>query len=70
MLGILSVIFWAMMIIVTLKYVTLIMRADNHGEGGIMALTALVSRGLDDRRRAGGWSGSGSSAPRCSTATA
>jgi KUP system potassium uptake protein len=49
-LGILSVIFWALMIIVTLKYVTLIMRADNNGEGGIMALTALVSRGLDDRQ--------------------
>ena len=49
-LGVLSVIFWALMIIVTLKYVTLIMRADNRGEGGIMALTALVSRGLDDRQ--------------------
>ena len=45
-LGILSVIFWALMIVVTLKYVTLIMRADNRGEGGIMALTALVSSGL------------------------
>ena len=43
-------IFWAITIIVTLKYVTLIMRADNHGEGGIMALTALVSRGLSERR--------------------
>ena len=49
-LGILSVIFWALMIVVTLKYVTLIMRADNNGEGGIMALTALVSRGLEDRQ--------------------
>jgi len=48
--GVLSVIFWAITIIVTLKYVTLIMRADNHGEGGIMALTALVSRGLSERR--------------------
>ena len=47
--GILSVVFWAITIIVTLKYVTLIMRADNNGEGGIMALTALVSRGLTDR---------------------
>jgi KUP system potassium uptake protein len=45
-LGILSVIFWALMLVVTLKYVTLIMRADNRGEGGIMALTALVSSGL------------------------
>jgi KUP system potassium uptake protein len=49
-LGILSVIFWAIMIVVTLKYVTLIMRADNRGEGGIMALTALASRGLENRR--------------------
>jgi KUP system potassium uptake protein len=40
--GVLSLIFWAIMIIVTLKYVTLIMRADNHGEGGIMALIALI----------------------------
>jgi KUP system potassium uptake protein len=48
--GILSVVFWAITIIVTLKYVTLIMRADNNGEGGILALTALVSRGLTDRR--------------------
>jgi len=48
--GILSVVFCAITIIVTLKYVTLIMRADNHGEGGIMALTALVSRGLSDPR--------------------
>ncbi|HEX8009494.1 MAG TPA: potassium transporter Kup [Casimicrobiaceae bacterium] len=47
--GFLSVIFWAITIVVTLKYVTLIMRADNRGEGGIMALTALVSRGLSER---------------------
>ena len=71
-LGILSVIFWALVIVVTLKYVTLIMRADNRGEGGILALTALVSRGLEQPRRgaAGGWSASASSARRCSTATA
>ena len=48
--GILSVVFWALMIVVTLKYVTLIMRADNRGEGGIMALTALVSGGRLSRR--------------------
>ena len=42
-LGILSVVFWAIMIVVTLKYVTLIMRADNRGEGGILALLALIS---------------------------
>ena len=41
-LGILSLVFWALMIIVTLKYVTFVMRADNRGEGGIMALMALV----------------------------
>ena len=42
-LGGCSTIFWALMIVVSLKYVTLIMRADNRGEGGIMALLALVS---------------------------
>ena len=54
-LGILSIIFWALMIIVTAKYVTLIMRADNRGEGGILALTALVSRGLGDQARRRWW---------------
>ncbi len=41
-LGILSLISWALMIVVTLKYVFIIMRADNRGEGGVFALTALV----------------------------
>lgn len=41
-LGILSMVFWALMIVVTGKYVSFIMRADNHGEGGIMALMALA----------------------------
>ncbi|MDX1550297.1 MAG: KUP/HAK/KT family potassium transporter, partial [Lysobacter spongiicola] len=45
-LGILSLVFWALMIVVTLKYVTIIMRADNDGEGGIMALMALAQRTL------------------------
>jgi KUP system potassium uptake protein len=40
--GIVSLIFWSVMIIVTLTYVTLVMRADNNGEGGIMALITLV----------------------------
>jgi len=53
--GILSVIFWALMIVVTVKYVMLIMRADNRGEGGILALTALVSRGLGNRGRRRWW---------------
>jgi len=39
--GVLSLIFWALIIVVTLKYVFFIMRADNHGEGGILALLAL-----------------------------
>ncbi len=54
-LGILSIIFWALMIIVTAKYVWLIMRADNRGEGGILALTALVSRGLGNKGRRRWW---------------
>ena len=54
-LGILSIIFWALVIVVTLKYVTLIMRADNRGEGGILALTALVSSGLERQTRRRWW---------------
>jgi KUP system potassium uptake protein len=42
-LGVLSLIFWAIMLLVSAKYVMLIMRADNHGEGGSLALLALVS---------------------------
>jgi KUP system potassium uptake protein len=45
-LGILSLVFWALTIVVTIKYVTIIMRADNEGEGGIMALMALAQRTL------------------------
>ena len=41
-LGILSLIFWALMMVVTVKYMAFIMRADNHGEGGIFALLALL----------------------------
>jgi KUP system potassium uptake protein len=54
-LGLLSIVFWALMIIVTLKYVTLIMRADNRGEGGILALTALVSGRLTRESRLRWW---------------
>lgn len=42
LIGVISLIFWGLMLIVSLKYVALIMRADNHGEGGIMALMALA----------------------------
>ena len=51
-LGGLSAIFWSLMVVVSLKYVTLIMRADNKGEGGIMALLALASAAVRDRPRA------------------
>src|SRR4029453_340781 len=56
-MGVLSVIFWARggVVRVTLKYITLIMRADNRGEGGILALTALVSRGLEGAPRRRWW---------------
>jgi KUP system potassium uptake protein len=47
--GIVSLIFWSLMVVVTLKYVTLIMRADNHGEGGIMALLALAASSVADK---------------------
>ena len=52
-LGMLSLITWALSIVVTLKYVVVVMRADNNGEGGVLALMALVSQepGLSDRRR-------------------
>jgi KUP system potassium uptake protein len=48
--GVLSIVFWTMILIVTLKYLFLILRADNKGEGGSLALLALVSRRLSDRR--------------------
>ena len=50
-LGGVSAIFWALMIVVSLKYVILIMRANNKGEGGIMALLALASQAVQDRPR-------------------
>jgi KUP system potassium uptake protein len=52
-IGAVSTIFWALMVVVTLKYVVLILRADNRGEGGIMALTALAAKaaGSTPRRR-------------------
>ena len=66
-----SLVFWSITLIVSIKYVTFIMRADNDGEGGIMALIALIQQ-----RRAPAPLGevalsrSASSARRCSTATA
>jgi KUP system potassium uptake protein len=48
--GVLSLIFWSMMIVVTIKYVAIIMRADNKGEGGSLALLALISRSVQGKR--------------------
>jgi KUP system potassium uptake protein len=50
-LGGVSAIFWALMLVVSLKYVILIMRANNKGEGGIMALLALASSAVKNRPR-------------------
>ncbi len=53
-LGLLSLIFWALVLIVTLKYVLLVMQADNRGEGGILALMVLAQRvSVSARTRAG-----------------
>jgi KUP system potassium uptake protein len=53
-IGIVSLIFWSLIIVISIKYAILIMRADNHGEGGILALLALVSphRAKENRWRA------------------
>lgn len=50
-LGVLSLFFWTLTIIVSVKYVALIMRADNGGEGGLMALLALASQSVKDQPR-------------------
>ena len=49
--GAISLIFWSLLMVVTLKYVLLILRADNHGEGGIMALVALLEGAVKGRRK-------------------
>jgi KUP system potassium uptake protein len=49
--AVLSMIFWSMMIVVTLKYVTIIMRADNKGEGGSLALLALINRSIGGKKK-------------------
>lgn len=51
-LGVLSLIFWALILVVSLKYVTFVMRADNKGEGGVMALMALAKRSVGGSSRA------------------
>ena len=49
--GVLSLIFWTLMLIVTCKYVSVAMRADNRGEGGSFALLSLISRNLEGRKK-------------------
>jgi KUP system potassium uptake protein len=49
--GAVSLIFWSLVMVVTLKYVLLILRADNQGDGGIMALVALIERSVSERRK-------------------
>jgi KUP system potassium uptake protein len=54
-LGLLSLMLWSLILVISVKYLSFVMRADNEGEGGILALTALVARGRDvhrGRRRA------------------
>ena len=51
LIGAVSAIVWALMLVVTLKYVILILRADNHGEGGGLALTALAAQAVSARPR-------------------
>jgi KUP system potassium uptake protein len=49
--GILSIFFWTLTLIVSLKYVVLVLRADNHGEGGLVAMLALASQAVKDQPR-------------------
>ena len=79
-LGILSLVTWALIIVVTLKYVIVLMRADNRGEGGILALTVLALRAAGPRRRPLGWpchnprkakaSSARPASPRCASSSA
>jgi KUP system potassium uptake protein len=50
-LGVLSLIFWALTFVVTIKYLLFILRADNHGEGGILALLALIPEDKERKKR-------------------
>jgi KUP system potassium uptake protein len=54
-LGVISLIVWSLILVVTVKYVLVIMRADNDGEGGLLALTALALRKVGEATRARAW---------------
>ncbi len=56
-LGVLSLILWALIVVVTLKYVVLLLRADNNGEGGTLSLTALATGRWADGPRLSSCSG-------------
>ena len=47
--GVLSLVFWTLTVVVSIKYVVLILRADNKGEGGMIAMLALASQAVKDR---------------------
>ena len=53
--GILSMVFWTITVIVSLKYVTLILRADNNGEGGLIAMLALATNAVNDKPKLRRW---------------
>ncbi len=53
--GVLSIVFWTLTVIVSLKYVTLVLRADNGGEGGLVAMLALASQAVKDKPRLRQW---------------
>ena len=73
-LGVLSLIFWSLTMVVTVKYLAFVMRADNRGEGGIFALFALLPQraasGPGRWRERGAGAAGDRRAPPCSTATA
>ena len=50
-MGVLSIFFWTLTVIISLKYVTLVLRADNNGEGGLVAMLALASQSVIDKPR-------------------
>ncbi|MBI3025027.1 MAG: potassium transporter Kup [Candidatus Tectomicrobia bacterium] len=50
-LGVMSLIFWSLILVISVKYLAFVLRADNHGEGGILALMALVTQSRDHKNR-------------------
>ncbi len=69
-LGILSLVLWSLVLVISVKYLGFVLRADNRGEGGILALVALAVPRYAPQQHRLARACSGCSAPRCSTATA